>query len=86
MMKGSHHHSFTIAGNQKLTMDLLSLPRHHPKEVKSKRTFVRTSADVVSFSDEFVKQTITTQQSNAAAPAFLRLDAVPLPFHAPAVA
>jgi hypothetical protein len=54
--------------------------------VKSKRTFVRTSADVVSFSDEFVKQTITTQQSNAAAPAFLRLDAVPLPFHAPAVA
>jgi glucose-6-phosphate 1-dehydrogenase len=34
-------------------MDLLSLPRHHPKEVKSKRTFVRTSADVVRVSDEF---------------------------------
>jgi hypothetical protein len=40
MMKGSHPYSFTIEGDHRSTMNLLSLPRHHPNEVKIEETLV----------------------------------------------
>jgi len=62
-------------------MDLLSLPRHHPEEVKSKRTFVGgwTSADVVSVST-IRRGDDRDSDPMPPHPPFHTWDAAPLPF------